>query len=366
MESLSHAFAAIRGVQARTAYYSVMMPLHWVAKAFVEEDDLPADLRAQRVLSRARVPQIAGYLADNWESYILSSLCASVDGEMEFIAAGETSTLRNVGTLVIGGNAKLLLNDGQHRRAAIREALKIRPELENETISVVIFADKGLLRSQQMFADLNKNAVRPSGSLNVLFDHRDPLASLTSGLLRDVPFFQSFIELEKTSLSNRTTKLYTLSSLNQANQWLAGRSADRFDDQTSEIVSEYWGMLSETIKEWRQLNGGAKSCHELRTETVLAHGVMLQALGQFGARLISSRPKQWKRDLMELANIDWSRRNTEMWEGRVMHQNRMSGQRGAVILGANALCNLVCLDLDAAGDAAEQAYCEKLASREAV
>lgn len=365
MESLSHAFAAIRGVQARTAYYSVMMPLHWVAKAFVEEDELPADLRAQRVLSKARVPQIAGYLADNWESYILSSLCASVDGEMEFIPAGESQSLRNVGSLVIGGNAKLLLNDGQHRRAAIREALKIRPELENETISVVIFADKGLTRSQQMFADLNKNAVRPSGSLNVLFDHRDPLANLTSGLLKAVPFFQSFIELEKTSLSNRTTKLYTLSSLNQANQWLAGRSADRFDDQTPELVTQYWSALAETIKEWRQLDGGAKSCHELRTDTVLAHGVMLQALGQFGARLISTRPKQWRRDLKNLEIVDWSRRNTSMWEGRVMHHNKMSGQRGAVILAANALCTLVELDLDAAGEAAEDTYRKKMADREA-
>ena len=120
MDGNSYSFAAIRGVQARTAYYTVMMPLKQVHTLFVEEDDLPADLRAQRVLSKARIPQIATYLADNWEDYILSSLCASVDGEMSFVSAGKTPALRNVGTLNISMSAKMLLNEGQHRRAHAR------------------------------------------------------------------------------------------------------------------------------------------------------------------------------------------------------------------------------------------------------
>lgn len=365
MDGNSYSFAAIRGMQARTAYYTVMMPLQQVHTLFAEEDDLPADLRAQRVLSKARVPQIASYLANNWEDYILSSLCASVDGEMSFVPAGETPALRNVGTLNISMTARMLLNDGQHRRAAIKEALKIRPELAVETLSVVMFADRGLERSQQMFADLNKNAVRPSGSLSVLFDHRDPLASLSSGLLEAVPFFQSFIELEKTSLSNRQTKLYTLSSLNQANQCLGGRSADRFDDKTADIVTAYWTLVAGAIKEWRQLEAATKTCAELRRETVLAHGVMLQSLGMFGARLISARPKSWRKDVKELSEVDWSRRNSELWEGRVMYNRKISGQRGAVILGANALCNRIGLALDEVGQTAEDVYIEKRTQKEA-
>ena len=56
--------------------------------------------------------------------------------------------------------AKILINDGQHRKAAILAAIKENPEIENETISVVFYQDLGLARSQQMFTDLNKHAVK--------------------------------------------------------------------------------------------------------------------------------------------------------------------------------------------------------------
>jgi len=49
-------FEAIRGVQSRTAYYTVMVPMKMVPRLFIfDGDDLPPDLRAQRVLSKARV-----------------------------------------------------------------------------------------------------------------------------------------------------------------------------------------------------------------------------------------------------------------------------------------------------------------------
>ena len=59
-------------------------------------------------------------------------------------------------------DAKLLINDGQHRKAAILAAIKEDETLLNETISVVFFQDQGLARSQQMFTDLNKHAVKTS------------------------------------------------------------------------------------------------------------------------------------------------------------------------------------------------------------
>ena len=57
-------------------------------------------------------------------------------------------------------DARFIINDGQHRRAAIEMALRDRPELADETISVVFFLDPKLERCQQMFADLNRYAVR--------------------------------------------------------------------------------------------------------------------------------------------------------------------------------------------------------------
>ncbi|KNG91822.1 DNA sulfur modification protein DndB [Pseudaestuariivita atlantica] len=340
-------FEAIRGVQSRTAYYTVMVPMKMVPRLFIfDGDDLPPDLRAQRVLSKARVPQIASYLAENWDNYILSSLCASVDGDLTFSPAGKNGALKNVGTLSFAMDARIVLNDGQHRRAAIEDALKTRPALENETISVVIFADRGLARSQQMFADLNMNAVRPSNSLNILYDKRDPLAVLSVEVFRQVPFFNRFLELEKKSLSNRTTKLYTLSSLQQAHEWMVGPAGDKFGEETVSFVIQYWNALYGVLEDWQRLDGGSLNAHDLRQNTVHAHGVLLQAFGILGGALFESFPTNWADKLQAFTAVDWSRRNAELWEGRVMNEARMNGQRRSVLLGAAVLFEAVGLPLE--------------------
>jgi len=358
-----YTFSAIRGVQAGHPYYTVMIPLGQVPRIFSFDDEtLPPDLRSQRVLSKARVPQIAQYLSANWDNYILSSLCASVDGDLQFKSASDDLALRNVGILTVAMDSHILLNDGQHRRAAIEEALKIRPELENETISVVLFADRGLERSQQMFADLNKNAVRPSGSLNVLFDHRSPLSQLSAHVLSEVEFFQRFTDLERSSIPNRGTALYTLSSLNRANEWLAGSDAHRFGDETPALAAAYWGALYGVMLDWQRLNAGTLKSVDLRQGTVHAHGVLLQALGLLGGRLLAEKPKVWRKDLAKLNTVDWSRRNSVLWEGRVMNGARMNGQKRAVQLGANVLLGVVGLPLDERAQHAEASLMDQEAA----
>ncbi|WP_298362785.1 DNA sulfur modification protein DndB [uncultured Litoreibacter sp.] len=352
-----YTFAAIRGIQAGAEYYVVMVPLKLVPKIFeFDGQELPADMRAQRVLSNARVPQIAAYLSDNFEEYTFSSLCASVDGELEFSSASEELSFRNVGELKLSMTARIILNDGQHRRAAIAEALKSRPKLENETISVVLFVDEGLERCQQMFADLNKNAVRPSGSLNVLYDRRNPLARLSTSILENIPFYQEFVELEKTSLSNRARALFTLSSLNQANQLLAGPYADKFGVETEQTVVKFWRRVCEVIPDWQKLAQGNVTAGDLRKETVHAHGVMLQALGLLGSRLIEASPDAWHDALVALGKIDWGKRNTNLWRPRVMGPTRMDGSSKSVHLAANVLIQAVGLQLTEKEQANEEAY----------
>ena len=72
----------------------------WSRGLFKFDDEaMPADLRAQRVLNKARVPAIASYIANNASEYILSSLCASIDGEIAFEPAASEGPMRKVGQL---------------------------------------------------------------------------------------------------------------------------------------------------------------------------------------------------------------------------------------------------------------------------
>ena len=187
-----------------------MCPLKLIPKIFLfDEDELPAELRAQRSLNRARVPELAQYLTENPKEYVFSAITASIDGEVDFQPLEEGGPKGNIGQLIVPMTAKFIINDGQHRRAGIEEAIKERPELGDETIAVVFFLDTGLRRSQQMFADLNKHALRPTKSLGILYDLRDPLSNLARKLMTQVSVFKGQTEAEKTTISNRSIKLFT-------------------------------------------------------------------------------------------------------------------------------------------------------------
>src|SRR5690554_3397295 len=171
-----YSFPAVRGRQAGREYFITMCPLKLIIKLFLfDEEELPPEYRAQRVLNKARVPDIINYIVENPTDYVFSSLTASIDGELIF----EAFDGLDLGTLHVPMDARFLLNDGQHRRAAIEEAIKINPSLANETISLVIFQDHKLERSQQMFADLNKHAVNTTKSIGILYESRDPMAIMT-------------------------------------------------------------------------------------------------------------------------------------------------------------------------------------------
>ena len=62
-----------------------MCPLRLIPRIFLfDEEELRPELRAQRVLNRARIPEIARYILRNPRSYTFSALTASIDGDVRF------------------------------------------------------------------------------------------------------------------------------------------------------------------------------------------------------------------------------------------------------------------------------------------
>src|SRR5437763_5054494 len=214
MKSMSTlSFPVIRGVQAGHEYYIAMWTLRTLKQISIfDEQELPPELRAQRTLNKARVPEIANYVLDSPKDYVFSAITASIDSEVEFEPLDVKENEGRLGTLKVPMDAKFIINDGQHRRAAILDALEERPELGSETIAVVFFLDIGLARSQQMFADLNRYAIRPSRSLGLLYDHRNEKANLARLVVAKSDVFKDLVDMEKSSLAPRSGKLFTLSA----------------------------------------------------------------------------------------------------------------------------------------------------------
>lgn len=345
-ESFSYVFSAIRGIQAGREYFVAMCPLKLIPKIFLfDEGEIPPDLRAQRSLNRTRIPEISQYIIENPKEYVFSSITASVDKNVSFEPIGENGA-GNIGQLRVPMTARFILNDGQHRRAAIEEALKERPELGEETISVVFFVDKDLQRSQQMFADLNQHAIRPTKSLGILYDHRDPLSQLARKLIATVAIFRGLTETEKTTISNRSIKLFTLSSIYQGTRALLNKPRNgRISSQEEILTIDFWTEVSKFIPEWQLAQQKKVSAAELRRDYIHSHGIALHTLGIVGSSLIAAEPKRWKERLALLKKVDWSRSNNKLWEGRAMIGGRVSKAHNNVLLTAAALKRVLELSL---------------------
>ena len=80
----------------------------------------------------------------------------------------------------------------------------------DHTIAVILFPYENLDRVQQMFADLNKNVVKTSKSLDIMYDKRDKVSAAMLGLIDKIPVFKELTE--KSDMSLR-------SSLQNCSRW---------------------------------------------------------------------------------------------------------------------------------------------------
>lgn len=354
-----YVFPAIRGVQAGREYYVSMCPLRLIPKIFLfNEEELVPELRAQRVLNRARVPEIARYMLNNLGNYTFSALTASIDGATRFKAAGPDTPL--LGSLCVSMDARFVINDGQHRRAAIEAAIREQPELADESIAVVFFVDVGLDRCQQMFADLNRHAIRPSTSLGVLYDQRDAAGAIIKAWLMQDRMFRDLTEMERSTLSPRSRKLFTLSALYHAS--LAVLTGIDLSDTAvaGERLSTFWNAVAAQFPIWSDVAAGRTSAAEVRRDWLSSHGIVLHAVGRAGGALLTEHPQDWKTRLKRLRTIDWARTNAALWEGRATLGGRVSKSSSQVTLVTNVVKSALGVSLTADEQRLEDAYQEGL------
>ncbi|MBK3333121.1 DNA sulfur modification protein DndB [Persephonella atlantica] len=321
---MSYLFPAVRGIQANKEYYTVMCQLKLIPEIFKEINlpIIPPKLRAQRILNKSRVPAIKRYILENPDSYVFSSITVSVDGEVEFVPINEDNY--QLGYLKISEDAKFIINDGQHRIEAIKQAIEENPLLVYETISMVIFVDLGLERSQQIFTDLNRFSVKPTPSISILYDYRDQIAELSRFLAENVYYFKDLVEYEKSSISNRSSKLFTLSSIYYSTKELLNKKEKTasITDEEREFSFYFWEEVGNNLPEWKKVKKGELPAYKAREKFITTHGLFLNAIAIVGRKLID-KGIQIDEGLRILESINWDRSNPE-WEGIALNNGRLS------------------------------------------
>lgn len=335
-------FPVVKGIQADRVYYIAMVPLKMLSRLFPGEDEyVPPEYRAQRRLNESRIPVISKYILENRKNYVFSALAASIDGEFEF-KAGDVSG--EVGVLEVSMDARFLLNDGQHRKAAIIDALREDDTLGEETISVVFYEDKGLSRSQQIFTDLNKHAVKTSNSISELYDSRDPLAVMTRKVISNIEFFDRYTDKEKDNLGKYASNLFTLNTFYNANKRMIGKK--KVDDETERFATMYWKCVASYVKPWFELSTSQITKLDLREKYIVTQGVVIKAFGQIGKIFYDDKKLDMNGKLQGLMDINW-RRNASIWIKRAIRPDgRMIANEKAVRLIANCIKEQLGIPLD--------------------
>jgi len=355
--NFGYIFPAIKGIQAGREFYVSMWPLRLLNKIFsYDEEEVRPEMRAQRTLNKGRLPELSRYITKNPDDYVFSAITASIDGDLKFAPIGDAPESRKIGSLHVSMEARFLINDGQHRRAAIKRALEEKPELGDETIAVVFFLDRDLNRSQQMFADLNRHAVRPSKSLGLLFDHRDELAQITRLVVLESDFFRDIVELERSSLSKGSRKLLTLSSLFNGTKALLDGIEIESAEQATARARGFWEAVAKSIPEWQMVQERKMAARGVREDFIHSHGTVVHSLGRVGNALFKQNAKAWKRPLSKIKTIDWSRSNHRLWEGRALTGGRVQKAGNNVVLTVNAIKQHLGLPLTPEEQRVEDAY----------
>ena len=326
-------FPVVRGVQAKKEYYIAMVPLKMISKLFPDEEGfIPPEYRAQRRLNAARVPVISRYILDNKESYVFSALAASIDGEFIFKADQEN---HDVGVLEVSMDATFLINDGQHRKAAIIEALNEDPSIGDETISIVFFEDRGLARSQQIFTDLNKNAVKTSNSISELYDSRDELAVLTRQVISNIEFLNHYTDKEKDILGKYSSNLFTLNTFYSANKIIVGRHP--LTDEVKEFIQVFWQEVTDHMVQWNELQRKEITKVDLRENYLSTQAIVIQALGRIGNYFLENSTLNCSDYMDHLQQINW-RRSDPIWKQRAINpKGRIITNKSAAVLIANVI-----------------------------
>lgn len=320
-------FPAMQGTLGQRTYYATLMKLNAIPKMFTFRDwaEFTPEEREQRILNKKRVPDIAKYILDNEDGYLFASITASFKCKVDF---DQVST-NGLGTLSMEfEDANFVINDGQHRCAAIAAAIKENPALGEESISVLLFPYEDRDRVQQMFSDLNRYVAKTSKSLDILYDKRDHLAKLTLDVTEGVPCFKGLVDKDAISLPVRSPKLFSLSALYDANQELLSGATTASEQEQLRIAVEYWTAISKVMRDWAKVKAGDMKALELRQENISSHAVVLRALGAAGADLMKEDANGWKGRLLDLEGVDWSKKNAD-WEGVCMVANSVVSNRQA-------------------------------------
>ena len=200
-------FPALRGLFGDWVYYSCLMSMEDVAARLSYAEDIHKSQKLsdmiQRKLKGGRSKDIAAYLLREDQRFFNSLVVAIYGGDPAWHGFSDfrpqtedinlldvpTEAEDSVGFLSFSGDEAIFAIDGQHRYAGMKEALRKKPALGRDDVSLILIAHQntpvGQERTRRLFTTLNKTAVAVGKGEVIALDENDVMAIVTRHLVQN-------------------------------------------------------------------------------------------------------------------------------------------------------------------------------------
>lgn len=273
--------AALKGGQGGREYYVAMVRNSDLNNFFTINMDPPSD-RSQREMDPRHARDIARYLIDQRDSYVLGALVYAVDSSCGFEASPIHSS---IGVLTIPFGVNLRSIDGQHRRQGLNEAIAAESDLASDSTAVLIYVEPELRRRRQMFSDMNSTVKSVSKAINVKFDSRDPFAIAAQSLVTKHPLLKGRTDTEAARVRRGSSDWFTLGAVYDALKRLHVGGSGRVrvpSEYSSEAIEEFGGKFFDLIEtarpEFDSVRSGEFTVDEMREHSIMFSSTTLRAL----------------------------------------------------------------------------------------
>lgn len=301
-----------------------------------------AEEMMNRPLMQPHVKEIAKYLV-NTDAYILPPFIFNSDTPIKVFAFGSGSV--KFGYAVISSDVLLYVTDGQHRLKAIEKAVIERPELYNDSVTVLVVQEEDLEQIHQDFADCSKNKPIPP-ALRASFDVSDFLSKITRDLTKQLDIFNGRIDKISTTVGKDVNYIFTMSQLRiGVSEFLFGMSNKNLDSYAVEDRVVYqaslekaksfylefarnnttWSLLFQPASQSNNL----LNFYNLRQERIDFNSVGFIIISRIGHLILSENSFAEDQNLIlikALANLDY-RRTCILWENSVVIDDDKGGKK---------------------------------------
>jgi DGQHR domain-containing protein len=324
-----------------------LVELAKLQSAEAKRNKADAETKINRPLMPQHRNEIAKYLMET-DNYILPPFIFNCDTPIKVFAYGEGPVLN--GYAIIPNGVDLYVTDGQHRLEAIKKVLPEKPELKNDSVTVLVVQEEDIEQIHQDFADCAKNKPIPPALLAV-FDVSDSLAKLTRQLSKELVIFDGRIDKISRSVGKDKGYMFTMNQLKVGiSEFLFGASQKQNKEviyksgeykEVLERAKAFYTLFAENNNTWQLLMKPAEETQHLdlyflRQQRIDFTTVGFQVISRIGHYIYFGEdftPEQRNILVKALASLDYNR-DAELWQNTLVMDDGEGGKKIIIQISA--------------------------------